>query len=77
MGKRFVPVHIQTAKGTNGRPDYTRFHVTDVVSGKVLGSAIKLNTGGWVALPASTTDPVYCKDNTLEAAIEYIADLPR
>lgn len=77
MGKRFVPVTVKTAQGTNGRPDYNRFLVADVVSGEVRGSAIKLNTGGWVALPAGTTDPIFTKDSTLEAAIEYIANLPR
>lgn len=77
MGKKFSPVTVKTAKGTNGRPDYTRFTVAGVVNGETIGSAIKLNTGGWVALPAGTTDPIYTKDNTLEAAVEYLAELPR
>lgn len=74
MGKRYTPVKVSPAKATNGREDYTRFHV-DTFDGKALGSAIKLNTGPWVALVASTTDVVYTPGNTLEAAIEYLSGL--
>lgn len=74
MGKKFTPVAAAPAKGTNGRPDFTRFHVS-TFTGEALGTALKLNTGGWVAIVAGTTDPVYSGDNTLEAAVEYLSNL--